>query len=135
MGEYFIKLTIPANTPSDKPAETTIQVEGEILKEIAYLIPPGWYALAHFALFYGIKQVYPELEGQWMTGNDQFRVVHLNWKLPEYPCKLTVKGYNEDDTYEHKLYISLLTVERVEEARPWQLLADFVKSFKRLVGI
>jgi len=134
MGEYFIKLTIPANTPSDKPVETTIQVEGEVLTEIAYLIPPGWAALAHFAFYYGIKQFYPEPEGLWITGDNMYREVMVKWTLPESPCKLTIKGWNEDDTFEHTVYIWLLTEVEVE-AKPWRTLIDFIKAFKRLVGM
>jgi len=59
MGEYFTWLTIPAATSPENPATKTIEVEGEVLSEIAYLIPAGWCALAHFSIFYGIKQIYP----------------------------------------------------------------------------
>jgi len=58
----------------------------------------------------------------------------IKWPLPESPCKLTIKGYNEDDMYEHSVYVWLLTEVEVE-ARPWRTLIDFIKAFKRLVGM
>jgi len=134
MGDYFTKLTIPANTPEDQPAVTTVEVEGEVLDELAYLIPPGWSALAYFSLFYGIKQIYPYEAGTWVTGDNLYRQVPIKWRLPESPCKLTLKGYNEDDTYPHTVYMWLLTTT-IEEARPWQVLIDFVAIFKRLLGL
>jgi len=134
MGDYFTKLTIPANTPAEKPAEKTIEVEGDVLAEIAYLIPPGWTALAHFAVYYGIRQIYPEEAGTWITGDNLYRPVPIRWILPESPCKLTVKGYNQDDTYDHTVYVWLLTKPE-EEVWPLRILVDFVKILKRLIGI
>jgi len=134
MGDYFVSLTIPANTPEASPATKDVEIEGEILSEIAYLVPPGWCALAHFAVFYGIKQIYPEEEGTWVTGDDLYRPVPVKWRLPESPCKVTIKGWNEDDTYPHTLYLWLLTAPE-EEARPWKIIADFVVILKRLMGL
>jgi len=134
MGDYFFKLTIPANTPEDQPAVTTVEVEGEVLDELAYLIPRGWSALAHFSLFYGIKQIYPKEPGTWVTGDRLYRQVPIKWRLPESPCKLTLKGYNEDDTYPHTIYMWLL-LTTIAEARPWQVLIDFVAILKRLLGL
>jgi len=134
MGDYFTKLKIPANTPLDKPAETTVEIEGDVLDELAYLIPPGWSGMAHFSIFYGIKQVYPEETDTWVTGDDLYRVVPIRWTLPESPCKLTVKGYSAGATYDHTVYLWLLTKPE-EEVWPLRILADFVKILKRLMGI
>jgi len=134
MGDYFVSLIIPANTPEPSPATKDIEIEGEVLSEIAYLIPPGWCALAHFALFYGIHQIYPEQLGTWVTGDDLYRSVPLKWPLPESPVKITIKAWNEDDTYEHSVYLWLLTAPE-EEAKPWKTILDFVAILKRLIGI
>jgi len=134
MGDYFAKLTIPANTPVDKPVTADVEVEGEVLAELAYLIPPGWSALAHFAIFYGIKQIYPAEAGTWVTGDDLYRMVPIRWVLPETPCKLTVKGYSEGAAYDHTLYLWLLTKPK-EEVWPLKILVDFVAILKRLMGI
>jgi len=134
VGDYFTSLNIPAKTPKTAPVEKDIEIEGEILSELAYLIPPGWCALAHFSIFYGIKQIYPEEKDTWVTGDDVYRPVPIRWTLPESPCKLTIKGYNQDDTYAHTVYLWLLTAP-IEEAKPWRIIADFVAILKRLLGI
>jgi len=134
MGDYFVTLTIPAGTPEDKPAEKEITVEGEILAEIAYLIPGGWHGVPTWALYYGIRQIYPEPGSAWITGNDVYRQMRLNWPLPESPCKLTLKGVSPNARFDHDVYV-WLELKPVEEARPWKAVADFVKSFKRLLGM
>jgi len=127
-------MEIPASTPEAAPVEKTVEIEGEILDEIAYLIPPGWSGLARFALFYGIKQIYPEPEQEWVTGDDLYRPVPLKWPMPEPKTELTLKGWNEDATYPHTVYVWLLTKPE-PEARPWKILADFVAILKRLMGL
>jgi len=138
MPDYFVKLAIPADTAEDAPVEKTVEVEGFRLEEVAYLIPPGWSALAHFAVFYGIRQIYPAEAGTWVTGDGLYRRVPLRWLLPESPCKLTLKGWNEDNTYSHTVYMWLLTKPE-EEVLPIRLLTQvlgMVRDFlRRVVGV
>jgi len=138
LGEYFVKLPIPANTKEDEPVEVGVEVEGFRLEEIAYLIPAGWCALAHFALFYGIRQIYPAEAGTWITGDDLYRAVPVLWRLPEPKAVLTVKGWNEDTSYKHTAYVWLLTKPE-EEVPPIRLLTQVLRMartfFRRRVGV
>jgi len=134
MGDYFVKLSIPVNTPEDKPVKKEIEVEGEILAEIAYLIPRGWHGLPSWALYYGIRQIYPEPGSEWVTGDGLYRQMRLNWALPESPCKLTLRGVSPNTRFDHDVYVWLGT-KPVEEARPWKIVADFIAIMKRLLGI
>jgi len=134
MGDYFIRVSVPANTPSDKPAEKTITVEGEVFAELAYFFPLGPSFMVSFAIFYGIRQIYPEPEGDWVAGDGIYRTVPINWDLPESPCKLTVKAVSPNTTYDHDIFLWLLTKPEVE-ARPWQIIRDFIRILKRLMGL
>jgi hypothetical protein len=134
LGEYFITLTVPANTPFERAVSLDVVVEGDVLSEVAYLLPVGWCGIPRFAIFYGIKQVYPETGGEWITGDGMYRSRRINWPLPEPKCKLTIKMYNPDDTYDHTLYLWLST-ETVEEAKPFKVLADFIAILRRLIGV
>ena len=134
MGDYHTWLTIPQKNAEPGEAQRDITIEGEILSEIAYLIPGGWCALASFAVFYGIKQIYPEPEGEWVTGDRLIRTVPVGWKMPESKVKLTVKGCNLDTANPHTVYLWLLTKPE-EEARPWKIMSDFVAILKKLMGL
>jgi len=138
VSDYFVKLTIPADTKKEEPKEETVEVEGYRLEEIAYLIPPGWCALAHFAVFYGIRQIYPAEHGTWVTGDGLYRRVPILWRLPESPCMLTLKGWNEDTSYDHTVYMWLLTKPE-ELVPPIRLLTQVLRMartfFRRIVGV
>jgi len=123
MADYFVYLTIPANTSKDNPAKTTIEIEGDILVGFYRLIPSGWYALAHYRVLYGIRQLHPANEEAWDTGNDVKDFVTLNWKMPERKIELTIEGYNEDSTYPHTVYLWFRT-EYEEYARPSTLIKE-----------
>jgi len=135
MASYTVELEIPPKTPETNPIEKKLTLEGAILNRIHIFIPPGHQALARLALFYGIEQLFPKEAGTWLRGDDESFPVRLNWLLPELKTTVTFKGWNEDDTYPHTFYMRLEVTERVEEARPWQVIIDFVAILKRLMGL
>jgi len=134
VGDYFIPLEVPANTPKDSPVTKTIEIEGEVLGEIAYYFPLGPSFMVSFAVFYGIEQIYPEPEGEWVAGDGMYRRVPVGWTLPESPCKITIKAVSPNTSYDHTIYIWLLTRLEVE-VRPWQILTDFVETLEELLGL
>jgi len=132
---YTVELSIPANTSEDNPVTRIKEIEGAILNTIHFLIPDGHVGLARLAIFYGIEQIFPYESGTWLRGNDESFNINLKWPLPESKISLILKGWNEDDTYSHTFYLRLEVAERVEEARPWRVLMDFVAILKKLMGL
>ncbi len=115
MRDYFYIVEIPANTSADNPLTVDCPVEGDELRRIAYLIPPGWHALAGFAVYFGIEQIYPERKGEWVTGDNVYRQVELRWKMPARRLLLNVQAYNNDGQYPHKLFIWFSTIDFEED--------------------
>jgi len=135
MGVYIAQLSIPANTSETSPTEKTLEIEGAILNTIHCLIPDRHVGLARLAIFYGIEQIFPYESGTWLSGNDESFNINLKWPLPESKITLILKGWNEDDTYDHTFYLRLEVAEQPEEARPWKILSDFVQILKKLMGL
>jgi hypothetical protein len=115
MQDFFVIVEIPANTSPDAPISVDIEVEGDELRRIAYLIPPGWHALAGFAVYYGIEQIYPDRRGEWITGDSVYKEVEVKWLMPSRKTILTVFGYNTDNTYPHKVFIWFSTIDKEED--------------------
>jgi hypothetical protein len=115
MQDFFIVFEIPANTGQDNPITADVLIEGDELRRIAYLIPPGWHGLAGFALYYGVEQIYPDRRGEWVTGDSVYKEVELKWQMPERKTVLTVFGYNTDSAYPHKVFIWLSTIDKEED--------------------
>jgi len=131
--DFFTVVRIPAGTPRDRALEVDVEIEGDRLDCVAYLIPTGWHALAGFAINYGIEQLYPHRRGEWVTGDGLYREVRLNWRMPERRLRLTVKAYNEDSVYEHKLFIWFTTSDVEEDRLGW--LVETLARIARWIGL
>jgi len=134
MAIYIVKLTIPPNTPKDSPVSTTVELKKAVLTRISVRIPAGHHALAGLRILYGRLRLWPEERDTWITGDDETLVWDEYFELPHDPTRLTVEGYNEDDTYEHAFYLRFMTLPKAIAA-PWLAVARFVKAFGRLVGL
>jgi hypothetical protein len=115
MQDFFVVLEIPANTSVNSPVSVDVEIEGDELRRIAYLIPPGWHGLAGFAVYYGIEQIYPDRRGEWITGDSVYKEVELKWPMPSRKTILTIFGYNTDSAYPHKVFIWFSTIDKEED--------------------
>lgn len=106
---YVVSISIPPNTPKDKPIEKEIKIFEKWVEDITIYFPPGHVCLTGVALFYGTDQIFPNEEQEWVKGNDIPIKGYLHFRAPEKPLRLKVKAYNEDDTYTHTVYVYINT--------------------------
>jgi len=130
---YTVTFTIPANTPSTNPTTSEVEIEGYVLEKISILIPSGHQALAHMRVKYGIKNIVPFEEEQWLEGDNESITFEPWWILPETPCRIVLEGYNEDDTYSHSFYVRFTTKWK-HEILPQLIVKSFLQGLRRLFG-
>ena len=133
MREVFTVFEIPANTPRSNPAYTDVELEGDRLERVSYLIPTGWHGLAGFAVYHGIEQIYPERSGEWVSGDGIYRECVLRWRMPERRLKLRLRGYNADELYPHKVFIWFTTSDLEEDKL--SAIADSIGRVLRWIGL
>jgi len=114
MDEYFIVVDVPKNTPESSPITKYIDLEGDYVYEISYLIPPGHLGLTGFQIYYGDLQLLPKNKGEWVRGDNVYRSVRVRWSFRSRRFRLTIKAYNNDDTYDHGFYFWIVTANRNE---------------------
>jgi len=134
---YQVSLTIPANTPANKPVQTTIEIVEQVLVRIGVHFPPGCFHLPYVAIFYGRKQIWPSEKGEWVSSDAITIWDEVLIRLPDKPTKLIMKGYNLDDTYEHTItfYFSALPYRAAMIGRILASISDKLsKLVKALVG-
>jgi len=134
VGFYEVSLTVPANTPEDAPVERALKIEGDVVTLAQVDFPYGCAHLVRAAFFYGIKQLWPSETGTWFRGTGTTKGGKVLWDMPEPKVTLTLRGWSEDDTYDHELIFSIIT-EPAPAARPWKVLADFIAILKQLIGV
>ena len=124
--KYF---TIPKSTPSTSPKVDRVELIGEVLERVVILIPSGHVGLTGLQIYYGDYQLIPQPKGEWLKGDNVLLNVPVMFELPEYETALQLRGYNEDDTYDHTFYLYFITVSR--ETATWQ--KQFINLFRRLL--
>jgi len=104
---YEEDLTIPASTPETSPVETLIEVTAGVIHRIEVQFPPGCFGLAHVVIVHENTQIFPTNPGQSFKGDAWVFSVNEYHVLDEPPFIITVRGWNEDDTYEHTITVRI----------------------------
>ena len=106
----FVKnITISPNTPVESAITDELEVEGDYLTRIEVLFPPGCCCLVGFQLRYGEMPLFPSEPDAYVRGNGETVSYELVWSIPNRKCSLTLVVFNEDEAYEHTLYIRVYT--------------------------
>jgi len=103
-------ITIPASQTQASPTVVTMGIAHGIINKIMVRPRPGHAGLAHCVILHHEHQIAPSTEGMDFAG-DTFPI---DWE--EYyesyqpPYELKIKGWNDDDTYEHTfdVYVAVL---------------------------
>jgi len=134
---YTLELTVPAATPEDEPVEASIEIEEAWLVRVSVRFLAGCNLLVYAAVYYGIDQVLPSTAGAWISGEDEEIVDYPMLRLPETPCKLTVKAYAPATAHDHLLKVRFLALE--DRWVRWMLvvsgLLDMLRRLLRRVGL
>jgi len=117
--------------------EYEIELEGDIVDMVRVRFPPGPAALLKVAFFYGNEQIWPYRRGTFFVGDNEVIQWSEYWPLPEPKTKITVRLKNEDDTYEHSVYVVINTKYRHEtaEERLAVRLASLIRPIVNLTRI
>ena len=103
-------LKIPAQTPLDRPERVFVEMEPGRVIQVTIFFPWGHAGLTGLQIWKGGSQIFPFPDGAWLIGNDQTYVYPLNVMLDEEPAGLTLVGYNEDEYFDHTIYVTFAVV-------------------------
>ena len=126
---FEASITIPANTTESDPTEEICQIRHGIITKIMVRPRPGHAALAHCVILHHEIQIAPTDRSTSLSG-DTFPI---DWE--EYyesyqpPYELKIKGWNDDDTYEHTfdIFVAILPRKAI-------IATAVVDAIKGLIG-
>lgn len=107
--DYFLPFHLVMLTPKDT-AKTAL-VETEVILPIGRInrlwveFPKGCMGLAGFQIWRGARQIFPVVQGQFMTGDGIFIPLAFTHILESEPLQIIGKSYNLDDTYSHTMTV------------------------------
>ena len=135
---YVVKLTIPANTPLDKPVEKKIKIKERYIERIMVYFPPGHNCLTRVAFFYGLQQILPDRENEWIMGNNVIVDSKIIFPAPEVPFELTIKAANLDTKYNHTIYVYIFTTDEIADLillRLERVVEELVERLRYFFGV
>lgn len=113
---YEQMITIPANTASASPTTQDMVLEKGFISRVWIRFPSGPAGLTHVAIWDDVTgtQLFPGGVGTWFTGDNEIIEFDTEVDVPydetadEY--RIQLRGYNEDDSYEHSVLVRVWVV-------------------------
>ncbi len=106
---YEQKITVAKGVASGSPSSEDLILEKGEVSWIQVRFPAGPSALLHIAIFAGdgTTQLWPGGSATWFVGDDEVIEFDTEYSIviEAADYKLVLKGYNEDDTYEHSALV------------------------------
>jgi len=131
---YQKSLTVPADTPEDKPVEVKITVKHPVIRRLGVHFPPGCHLMVKVAVFYGKYQIFPAKEGDWCSGDNTTVWDEFYFEVPEKETDLTLKGCSPKTDYKHTITFYIIATPR--EVPVYAAgLGRLIKLFERLLRI
>lgn len=111
---YELSLPIPKLTPATDPVSDTIPIHPGVIKQVEVILPAGCVALVHLQIFYWEHQLFPSNPDSSFSGDDARISFAEELEIKEPPFELSVRGWNEDDTFDHTpiIRVSLIPFEK-----------------------
>jgi len=115
-------------------ASETLEIEGDWISMVSIKFPPGPQGLMGVSIWYGIKQIFPTNEGAWFRSEDHTLQWDEYWEMPESPMTITIRAINDDDTYSHSVYVSIVTMTE-EQSLTTRLARTITRSIRAASGL
>jgi len=113
---YEFDITIPANTAKADWERVDCLLTYGIIRHVEVAFPPGPYGLAHVVIYRFEHQVWPTNPESDFAWDNYTIAFDEEFALDVWPYTMSVRGWNEDDTYQHTV-----TVRFEIGGREWSL--------------
>lgn len=125
-------INLPKNTPFASPVTLDLHLAQGIITWFSIFFPPGCARLAHCTIHHYSKQIVPSVEGMDLSG-DTFPIAWTDYyEMYAEPYLLKFTGWNEDDTYPHKVTVRIAILPR--KAVLALAIVDAIKSVFSLLS-
>ena len=134
--DYVKEITIPANTLETSKQETTLNVVKGVIHRVRVYFPFGCMGLAKVQIFRGQQQLWPSTDGEYYAGNGTEVDFKEFLEIEATSEDLIIKTWNEDDTYDHtiRVTLSVLQADEVDPYRAFVMLAERLDRLLKRLG-
>jgi len=104
---YLAFLTIPPQTSQGDPYVHRMEVAPGVISHVDIGFPQGCVGLVHLQIYRHEHQLYPTTPGESFGWDNYVFSFDDAESLDEEPHRLTVRAWNDDDSYPHTLMVGV----------------------------
>lgn len=104
--------TIPKNTPSNNPKTYKLKITQGLIYQVRVTFPPGSAGLMGLAIIHKSVRIWPSTPGKWFRGDNVSFSFQETYLIESEPYFLDIFTYNEDDTYDHQVFLKIGLVSK-----------------------
>lgn len=134
MSLYAFTLTIPPNTAKTSPVEAEVGLSAGVVRRVAVGFPLNCAGLAHVVIRHALHQIWPANEGQDMAFDNFVLKWDDEFPLTAASARFTLTGWNDDDTYPHKISFWFNILDEALAERGQETLS-FLRRLQKLLGL
>lgn len=102
---FFHYLTIPKSTTQANPITYNLNLPIGIIRKLTVEFPKGCSGLAGIQVYRGVTQIFPLPAGVWLRSDNSILPFAFTHEMTTNPMFLELRGYNDDDTYPHTVWM------------------------------
>ena len=129
--DYWFDVSTPADKAKIDLVKTELKLTTGTITEVSLFHPEGCHGLAYAAIFIGGHQLYPSDPDNAYNGNAIPAIFKDHYELKTPPV-LTLKTWNLDDTYPHRVFVRI-TVLRPDEDPTLRATLDILSAIRSLL--
>ena len=101
--QYVKEITFSSGGSKTNQTVATLKCAKGIIHKIEIVFPSGCFGLVHTQIFHASHPIAPTTPGQNYAGDDEIINIPEFHPLGRELNIITIKGWNEDDTYDHTI--------------------------------
>ena len=129
---FETSITIPITATKASPTVEMLGIAHGIITKIMVRPRPGHHALAHCVILHHEHQIAPSTEGMDITGDSHAIDWEEYYPIDQPPYELKIKGWNDDDTYEHTFDIFVAILDQRNTIG--SIIGDAIRSIFSLLS-
>jgi len=134
---YVEEIKIPANTSEKNAIKRTFKVTKGVIHRVEVHFPPGCAALAKVQIFRFTHQIFPTTRGTYFASDNETIKFRDHYEIRVAPAELTIKAWNEDDTYDHtvRVRIGIIPKRIAEPQYLFRQIESHLRMLLRRIGV
>lgn len=126
------QITVPASTTEANAETIYIKIQRGVISKVWVTFPAGCAGLVKMRVLHGGHPFIPVNADNYIRGNDYTFELPVMYEITDHPTIITVKVWNEDNTYIHTVDILFLVLDK-RLVLPVGATEGILESLKSLV--